>query len=162
MYELQVLRQDHEAAILEFELANRAYFAHSINDRGDEYFEEFTQRHRELLAEHESGSVACYVIVDEDGKVVGRFNLYEVADGTASVGYRVAQRITGQGVATSALLNLCSIAREELGLSTLNAATSNANFASQRVLEKVGFAAVGPTEVAGRPGVSYELRLTNL
>jgi ribosomal-protein-alanine N-acetyltransferase len=60
------------------------------------------------------------------------------------------------------LLNLCRIADEELGLSTLKAATSNENVASQRVLEKVGFVAVGPTEVGGRQGVSYKLALTNL
>jgi ribosomal-protein-alanine N-acetyltransferase len=141
-------------------LANLTYFAQSINDRGDEYFEEFTQRHNELLTDQVKGKVACYVLVDDDETVVGRFNLYEVANGTADVGYRVAQRVAGQGIATSALLNLCTIAREELGLSTLKAATSHANIASQRVLEKVGFVAVGPTEVAGRPGVSYELALS--
>jgi ribosomal-protein-alanine N-acetyltransferase len=162
VFELQRLGPDHEAAILEFELANRTYFAQSISDRGDEFFEEFTERHRELLAEQETGLVACYVIVDEDERVVGRFNLYDVADGTADVGYRVAQRVAGHGVATTALLNLCRIADEELGLLTLKAATSNENIASQRVLEKVGFVAVGATEVGGRQGVSYELALTDL
>ncbi len=160
MYELQVLRGSHEAAVLEFELANRAYFAQSINDRGDEYFAEFARRHAELLAEQESGLVACYVMVDDDEKVVGRFNLYEIAHGAADVGYRVAQRVAGKGVATAALWNLCRIAHEDLGLSRLKAATSHGNIASQRVLEKVGFVTVGPTEVAGRPGVSYELTLT--
>jgi ribosomal-protein-alanine N-acetyltransferase len=162
VFELQRLRPDHEAAILEFELANRTYFAQSIDDRGDEFFEEFPKRHRELLAEQETGLVACYVNVDEDERVVGRFNLYDVVDGTAVVGYRVAQRVAGRGVATAALLNLCRIADVELGLSTLKAATSNGNVASQRVLEKVGFVAVGPTEVGGRQGVSYELALTKL
>ena len=162
MFELQRLRLDHEAAILEFEVTNRTYFAQSINDRGDEFFEEFTIRHRDLLAEQETQLVACYVMVDQDEKVVGRFNLYDVADGAAVVGYRVAQRVAGHGVATTALVDLCRIAKEELGLSTLKAATPNGNIASQRVLEKVGFVAVGPTEVGGRQGVSYELALTKL
>jgi ribosomal-protein-alanine N-acetyltransferase len=35
------------------------------------------------------------VLVDEDGSVLGRFNLYGPQDGTAEVGYRVAQRAGG-------------------------------------------------------------------
>ena len=31
MFALQRLRPDHESALLDFELANRAYFAQSIN-----------------------------------------------------------------------------------------------------------------------------------
>ena len=45
MPELQRLRADHASAVLEFELANRAYFAASISDRGDEFYEHFTERH---------------------------------------------------------------------------------------------------------------------
>jgi ribosomal-protein-alanine N-acetyltransferase len=78
------------------------------------------------------------------------------------VGYRVAQLVAGHGVATAALRNLCRKARDDHGLSTLKAATPNGNVASQRVLKKVGFVEVGPTEVGGRRGVSYELALTNL
>jgi len=43
--ELQLLGAGHAPAVLAFELANRAYFAASITDRGDEYFERFTERH---------------------------------------------------------------------------------------------------------------------
>jgi [ribosomal protein S5]-alanine N-acetyltransferase len=100
------------------------------------------------------------VLVDEDEKVVGRFNLYDLVDGTGEVGYRVAQRLAGRGVATSALQDLCRIAREQYGLRTLRAATSNDNVASQRVLTKVGFVATGPAEVGGRQGSRYKLALT--
>lgn len=159
MFELQRLSPDHEPAVLAFEQANRAYFAESISDRGDEFFEQFAERYRALLAEQETGACVFHVLLDEDKKVVGRFNLYDLADGTAEVGYRVAQHVAGRGVATSALQNLCRIAREQLGLRTLRAATSNENAASQRVLTKVGFAATGPDEVGGRQGCSYELAL---
>ena len=36
-----------------------------------------------------------HVLVDQDGAVSGRFNLYDVVDGSAKVGYRVAQRVAG-------------------------------------------------------------------
>ena len=71
MPELQSLRPGHGPAILAFELANRAHFAASISDRGDEYFEHFTERHDALLAEA-AGTGAYYVLVAEDGSVLSR------------------------------------------------------------------------------------------
>ena len=159
MFELQRLRADHETAVLEFELANRAYFAESINDRGDEFFATYPEQHRTLLVEQESGEVVLHVLVAEDGAVVGRFNLYEIDDGTAIVGYRVAQQVSGRGVATAGLRDLCRVAMKDYGLRTLRAMTSNENVASQRVLEKAGFAKDGPADVAGRPGLWFELDL---
>ena len=159
MYELEGLRRDHEAAVLEFELANRMYFARSINDRGDEFFEDFPQRHSELVAEQENGLVACYVLVGQDEKIVGRFNLYDLTEQTANVGYRVAERVAGRGVATAGLRDLCRTAGDELGLQKLTAIVGNENGASRRVLEKIGFVVVGPTEIAGREASAYELTL---
>lgn len=160
MFELQRLRPDHEPAVLVFEQANRDYFAEFINDRGDDFYAQFAERYRALLAEQATGDCVFHVLVDEDENVVGTFNLYEVADGTAVVGYRVARAVAGRGVATSALQELCRIAREQYGLRTLEAAVGNENVASQRVLTKVGFVATGPTEVAGREGSRYHLALT--
>jgi ribosomal-protein-alanine N-acetyltransferase len=156
MLELQRLRSDHAAAILAFEVANRAYFVASINDRGDEFYEQFSDRHRAMLAEQDAGVGVFHVLLDADGTVVGRFNLYDLEDETARVGYRVAERVAGRGVATSTLRKLCELAASQYGLRTLTAETSDANVASQRVLENAGFVSVGPADVAGRPGTLYE------
>jgi len=107
---LQRLRAGHAPAVLAFELANRAYFAASISDRGDEFYDQFTERHNALLAEQEAGTGAFYVLVAEDGSVLGRFNLYRLQDGTAELGYRVAERVAGRGVATAAVRELCRLA----------------------------------------------------
>ena len=147
MPELELLRADHAEAVLAFELANRAYFATSISDRGDAYFATFTERHRALLAEQDAGIGAYYVLVDDDGAVLGRFNLVFVGDGVAQVGYRVAQQVTGRGVATAAVRELCLLASSRHRVSTLRAATSHENAASQRVLLNAGFHRGG----AGRP-----------
>lgn len=157
--ELQRLRPDHEAAVLEFERANRAYFAESISDRGDEFFADFGGQYRAVLAEQESGTGYFHVLVDEHDAVLGRFNLYGVANGTAEAGYRVAQRASGRGVATTGLREMCRIARDEYGLRTIWATASNENVASQRVLAKVGFRAIGSIDVAGREGTRFELVL---
>jgi ribosomal-protein-alanine N-acetyltransferase len=159
MPELQRLDAGHAPAVLAFELANRAYFAGSISDRGDDFFGQFTDRHRALLAEQETGSCACYVLVAEDGSVLGRFNLAGIADGTAELGYRVAQHAAGRGVATATVRELCRLAAVRHGLRTLRAATTLENAASQRVLTKAGFVPAGPADPAhlgGKPGSWYQ------
>jgi [ribosomal protein S5]-alanine N-acetyltransferase len=161
--ELQPLHADHAPAVLAFELANRAYFAASISDRGDEFYAEFADRHRALLAEQEAGLSAYYVLVAGDGSVLGRFNLYELGDGTASLGYRVAQHVAGQGVATAAVQELSRLAATQHGVHTLRAATSHENAASQRVLAKAGFVPVGPADpadIGGKSGTWYQRDLT--
>jgi ribosomal-protein-alanine N-acetyltransferase len=161
VFELQRLGPDHEHAVLDFERENRAYFARSISDRGDEFFEHFAAQYRSLLDEQEAGVSVFHLLLDGDGMVVGRFNLYDVAGRAAVLGYRVAQGMSGRGVATSAVRDLCRIARNDYGLRTLRAAINTANVASQRVLEAAGFVAVGPAVVGGGPGTQYELALTS-
>ena len=162
MPELQRLRADHAPAVLAFELANRAYFAASISDRGDQFFERFTERHSALLAEQEAGIGAFYVLVAEDGSVLGRFNLVFAGDGTAELGYRVAQHVAGRGVATATVQDLCQVAAARHGLRTLRAATSRENTASQKVLAKAGFVPVGPAgpaDLGGKSGTWYQRSL---
>jgi ribosomal-protein-alanine N-acetyltransferase len=157
--ELQRLRADHAPALLAFELENRAYFAGSISDRGDEFFEQFTEGIDALLAEQEAGVCAFYVLVGEDGSVLGRFNLYDIEDGSAVLGYRVSQQVAGRGVATASVRDLCRLAPAQHGLRTLLAETNHDNVASQKVLEKAGFIPVGPASPGGRPGTRYQLDL---
>jgi [ribosomal protein S5]-alanine N-acetyltransferase len=154
--ELQRLRADHATAVLAFELANRAYFATFISDRGDEFFDHFTEQHKALLAEQEAGTCVFHVLVSEDGTVLGRFNLFDLQDGTAVLGYRVAQHIAGRGMATATVQELCRLAAAQYGLHTLRAANTYDNVASQRVLTKAGFVPAGPAEPGGRPGTWYE------
>ncbi|MFE7122897.1 GNAT family N-acetyltransferase [Streptomyces sp. NPDC057617] len=159
MPELKRLDAGHAPAVLAFELANRGYFAASISDRGDEFYDQFADRHGALLAEQEAGGCAFYVLVATDGSVLGRFNLYDFKDGTANLGYRVAQHVAGRGVATATVRELCRLAAVRHGLRTLRAATSHNNAASQRVLTKAGFVPVGPADPAdlgGEPGTWYQ------
>jgi len=159
MPNLPRLHADHAPAVLAFELANRAYFAASISDRGDDFFAQFTGRYNALLAEQEAGTCAFYVLVAEDGSVLGRFNLVDIEDHTAELGYRVAQHVAGRGVATATVRELCRLAAARHGLRTLRAGTTRQNVASQKVLTKAGFVAVGPADPAhlgGKPGTWYQ------
>jgi [ribosomal protein S5]-alanine N-acetyltransferase len=157
--ELTRLHAGHAPAVLAFELANRAYFAASVSDRGDDFFDRFADRYDALLAEQEAGTCAFYVLVGEDGSILGRFNLYDIADRTAHLGYRVAAHVAGRGVATAAVRELCRLAAAEHGLRTLRAASASRNLASRKVLVKAGFVAVGPADPAdlgGKPGTWYQ------
>ena len=162
MPELQRLDAGHAQAVLAFELANRAYFAAFGSDRGDEFYDQFTDRHSALLAEQEAGICACYLLVADDGSVLGRFNLIFTDNFTAELGYRVAERVAGRGVATAAVRELCQLAPARYGLRTLRAATSLQNVASQKVLTKAGFFRTGPAdpaEIGGKQGSWYQLDL---
>ena len=159
MPELQPLRADHAQAVLAFETANRGYFAASISDRGDEYFEHFAERHNALTVEQEAGIGAYYVLLAADGSVLGRFNLVFVEEGIAKLGYRVAQHVAGRGVATATVRDICSLAATRHGVSTLRAATARGNVASQRVLLNAGFVPVGeadPAHIGGKQGTWYQ------
>jgi ribosomal-protein-alanine N-acetyltransferase len=156
---LERLRPDHADAVLAFELANRSYFTRFVGDRGDSYFAQFADHHAARVAEQEAGEGAYFVLVEPDGSVIGRFNLVFVDDGVAELGYRMAECAAGRGVATATVKQVTRIAFSELGIHTVCAATSLTNAASQRVLVKAGFRAVGPADpsaVGGQPGTWFE------
>lgn len=155
MPDLQRLRRDHGPALLAFERQNRAYFAASIPDRGDEFFARFDDRLADLLEEQEAGLHHFHVIVAEDGEVLGRVNLVDVAARSAELGYRIAAKAAGQGVATNAVRQVCDLAAKDYGLTTLRAATTLDNAASRVVLARTGFELSGETVLNGRPGIEY-------
>ncbi|MDQ0945685.1 GNAT family N-acetyltransferase [Streptomyces sp. V1I1] len=162
MPELQRLRLDHAPALLAFEQENRAYFAASIPDRGDDYFAHFDARHRDLLAEQAAGLHFFHVLVGGGGEVLGRVNLIDVVDGSAELGYRIAERAARQGLATTAVLQTCALAATEYGLTTLRAVTTLDNAGSRAVLARTGFVPTGETLLGGRPGICYERDLSGL
>ncbi|MER7110792.1 GNAT family N-acetyltransferase [Streptomyces sp. NPDC000229] len=152
---LQRLRPDHAQALLAFERENRAYFAASVPDRGDEYFAHFDARHRELLGEQAAGLHFFHLVVDDGGEVLGRVNLIDVADGSAELGYRIAERAAGRGLATAAVRDVCALAAAEYGLTTLRAVTTLDNAGSRAVLERTGFTPTGDIHLDGRPGLRF-------
>jgi ribosomal-protein-alanine N-acetyltransferase len=127
---------------------NRDFLAPWEPVRGEEYFTEAGQRVSigASLAEHERGRGLPFVILDNDGTVVGRINLNTIVRGaaqSASLGYWLAQAAGGRGVATAAVRDIVRVAFVELGLHRIQADTLVDNEASQRVLERNGFVRIG-------------------
>ncbi len=122
MPELQRLRADHAPALLAFERENRAWFARTISDRGDAYFAEFPARHQALLTYQDEGTDHFHVLVADDGTtILGRFNLMDIEDGEAELGFRMAESATGQGLATQAAHAVCHLAATDYALTSLRA-----------------------------------------
>lgn len=155
MPELQLLRLEHAPALLEFERENRAYFAASIPDRGDEFFAEFDARFARLLEWQAAGTDYLHVLVAQGGEVVGRVNLVDVVNGSAELGYRIAQKAAGHGLATAAVREVRELAAAMYGLSKLRAKATTDNPASQKVLERNGFVVVGELTLNDKAAVSY-------
>ncbi len=160
MVTLEPLRADHADALLAFERENRAYFTRTVPDRGDLYFTAagFAERHRALLAEQQADVCRFHVVLDEEGNLIGRVNLIDLADGSAELGYRIGEQAAGRGVATAAVAQVCRLAATDYGLTSLTAVTTLDNLASMRVLARSGFTQVGSTTVGGRPGLRYVRR----
>ncbi|MFE1944989.1 GNAT family N-acetyltransferase [Streptomyces massasporeus] len=160
MVTLEPLRADHADALLAFERENRAYFARTVPDRGDAFFTPagFAARLQALLEEQHARVCRFHVILGEDGELIGRVNLMDLADGSAELGYRVGEQAAGRGVATAAVAQVCRLAATDYGLASLTARTTLDNPASMRVLTRNGFTWVENTTVGGQPGVRYVRR----
>ncbi|WP_409235275.1 GNAT family N-acetyltransferase [Streptomyces sp. PA5.6] len=157
--DLQLLRADHVPALRAFEETNRAYFAASVPDRGDAFFRDFDAVCRARLAEQAAGVCFFHVLVGDGGEILGRVNLVDVADGGAELGYRIAEKAAGRGLATWAVRRMCGLAGTAYGLTGLRAATTLDNPASRTVLTRAGFAPVGDIRLDGRQGIGYALTL---
>ncbi|MFB7244059.1 GNAT family N-acetyltransferase [Streptomyces populi] len=161
MPRIERLRPDHAPALLSFERENRAYFAATIPDRGDAFFDRFDAVLRERLDEQATGLAHFHLVVDDAGAVLARINLVDVAHGSADLGYRVAERATGQGLATAAVREMCALATSAYGLNALRARTTVDNGASRTVLARTGFLVTGDIELNGRPGLRFARDLTD-
>jgi len=157
---LQQLTASHEAAVLEFETVNRAYFAAAIADRGDDFFAGYPARHAALLRLQAEGSDLFHVLVTDDGTIAGRVNLVNISHGEAELGYRVGSDFAGRGVASEAVRQVCHLAATTYGLKRLRAETYVDNHGSQKVLLRNGFRLVGETDAHSRPALVFRLDLT--
>ncbi|MBO1413683.1 GNAT family N-acetyltransferase [Streptomyces sp. FH025] len=156
---LEPLRAEHADALLAFELANRAWFARTVPDRGDAYFAEFPARHAALLAEQAEGTCRFHLVLDVNGALVGRLNLVDLADGTAELGYRIAESAAGRGLAKAAVARACHLAARSYALRALTAVTTLDNPASRAVLTRNAFTATEEFLLSGRPALRYRREL---
>lgn len=127
---------------------NRQFLAPWQPQRPESYFTETGQREAvdAALALRAAGSAAPLVILDGDAAVVGTVTITSIIRGafqSCSVGYWLAERAQGQGLATKALRDAVDLAFGDLRLHRVQAETLTDNARSQRVLQRVGFVQYG-------------------
>jgi ribosomal-protein-alanine N-acetyltransferase len=119
---------------------NREFLAPFEPVRDERFFTTGGQRER-----IESDGSQAFAILAED-RIAGTVTMSSIVHGpfqSATLGYWVAERLSGRGLATRAVGEVLEIAFGELGLHRLEAATLVDNVPSQRVLEKNGFEPIG-------------------
>jgi [ribosomal protein S5]-alanine N-acetyltransferase len=127
--------------------AEREFLAPFEPDRPARFFTIAGQREllrRDMIAAEEDRRYGFAIVADDE--TVGVLHLNNVKRGASesgSLGYFVARRHNGRGIASAAVALVCEWAFGMLGLQRLEAATLVDNWASQRVLSRNGFRPVG-------------------
>jgi ribosomal-protein-alanine N-acetyltransferase len=144
---LRELRNDDAAALAAAYLKNRAHLAAWEPVRNDVFFTPAGQQAEidgQLEGALAGGSLP--LVLEARVEIIGRFSLSGIVRGpfqSANLGYWVDADRTGRGVATSAVAAIVRIARDDLGLHRMQAATLPHNTGSQRVLARNGFTQIG-------------------
>jgi ribosomal-protein-alanine N-acetyltransferase len=147
---IRPLRPEDAAELAALLVENRAFLAPFEPLREEEFFTVAGQRERIEAV----GSAAFAILWDE--QIAGTLTISNIVYGpfrSANLGYWVAERLNGRGLATKAVGEVVEMAFGRLGLHRLEAATLVDNRASQRVLEKNRFERIGVAarylEIAG-------------
>ena len=101
---------------------------------------------RSALERYRQGITVPHVILDEEGRVVGRITLNDIVRGafqSCHLGYWLSAAANGRGLAAAAARDMIRVAFEEQGLHRIQAGTLLHNVRSQRVLERNGFLRFG-------------------
>lgn len=166
--EIRAISAEDGEGLLAFELENKSWFEEHIEARAEGFYSsDGVQEHiHQLLSACQSGAAYPGLIL-EQGEILGRVNLIRIPDTTKfRLGYRVAKKATGRGIASSAVAFVLDKARTDFSCSAIVALVSTVNHASQRVLARNGFKPLRLHRqhafVAGQwlDCVEYELRLS--
>lgn len=139
---------DDAPALAELVNESRAFLAPWEPIRPESFFTVAGQREviDGLLERHRARLGLPHVVLAASGEVAGRITLDGITRGafqSCGMGYWVAERHKGQGLATRAVAEMVRRAFEDLGLHRVEAGTLLHNARSQRVLEKNGFTSYG-------------------
>ena len=162
-FSVRELKRTDAEALLAFEIHNREWFETHIDARDPAFYSlQGVADHIEgYLADFAIGAWHPFVIEDASQTIVGRANLksIDVSERSAEVGYRIAQSVCGQGLATLALKHLIQEAQVRWDLTRLVAYVYEENVGSRKVLDRCGFLPEQPS-CSDRAGVERRFVLT--
>ncbi|MBV8665461.1 MAG: GNAT family N-acetyltransferase [Burkholderiaceae bacterium] len=146
---IRTLQAEDADRLLQFECENRAWFEQTILPRPESVYSPagIVTHIEECLDGLARGTFHPCILVEEvegaenGGAIVGRANLKNIdaAASSTEIGYRIAERCTGKGLATAAVAHLMELAYGRWKLARILAYVTVENPASARVLERSGF-----------------------
>lgn len=162
-FSVRELKSNDAEALLAFEMHNREWFETHIDARDPAFYslQGVADHIESYLADFAIGTWHPFVIEDASQTIVGRANLksIDVSERSAEVGYRIAQSVCGQGLATLALKHLIQAAQVRWDLTRLVAYVYEENVGSRKVLDRCGFLPEQPS-CSDRAGVERRFVLT--
>lgn len=93
-----------------------------------------------IVSMREGLSITC--VIEWHGEIVGQISVAQIAWGamnSCSIGYWVAERVAGRGIAPTATALICDLLFREWGMHRIEICMLPENAASRRVPEKLGF-----------------------
>jgi len=161
-FNVRKLESTDVEALLAFEVRNRDWFESHIDARAPAFYslQGVADHMAGYLADFAIGRWHPFIIEDCRAQIVGRANLknINVPRGCAEVGYRIDQRLCGQGLATLALKHIIEEAQTRWGLTQLIAKVYEGNVGSRKVLTRCGFI-LDPSFEKNQPEDEYRLVL---
>ena len=137
------IAEKHVLSLLDFEHKNKDYLEKSIAPRDEGFYslEGVGYHINELLYLQKQRKACGYVLIGDhqDKSIIARANLKNIIGNTAEIGYRVAEKESGKGIASRCVRFLIEQAKVS-GLTMLTAEVMDNNPASDKVLIKNGFA----------------------
>lgn len=97
------------------------------------------------------------LIRQSDDVFLGWCGIKDRGEGVGDIGFRLHRRFWGQGYATEAALFCLEDAKQRLGLGRVIGHAATENWASRRVLEKIGLQEVGTFTEPDWAGVAYAM-----
>lgn len=156
---IRTLETTDVAALLAFEVENREWFERHIDARDAAFYsvQGVTEHIAAYLCDHAAGTWHPFVIEGASREIIGRANLKDIdtCGRVAEVGYRIAERACGQGLATLAVKHLIEQAQLRWNLEQLVANVYADNIGSAKVLERCGFSIEPDTR---QDGINQEIR----
>lgn len=125
---------------------------------GDEAISSFIEKSRQCHAEHGVGPWGWFDSMS--GELVGLCGLWpDQVNGVEemSLGYRLARRFWGKGLATEAAIASLNHAFHDAGVASVVAVVEPENRRSISVVERLGFRDAGTTDFHGRPVALYRM-----
>jgi ribosomal-protein-alanine N-acetyltransferase len=164
IFNVRKLESTDVEALLAFEVRNRDWFESHIDARAPAFYslQGVADHIADYLAGFAIGSWHPFIIEDCSAHIVGRANLKSINApiGCAEVGYRIDQRLCGQGLATFALKHLIEEAQTRWRLTQLIAKVYEGNVGSRKVLTRCGFI-VDRSSCKDHPEDEYRLILAS-